>query len=51
MDDDDDDDDDVGWKEVNFWVVSCSLEDGLIRAVLTVHYHTKEPLRLVKIEV
>ena len=41
-DDDDDDDDDVGWKEVNFWVVSCSLEDDSTRAVITMYYHTKE---------
>ena len=41
-DDDDDDDDDLGWKEVNFWVVSCSLEVGSIRALITVHCHTKE---------
>ena len=37
---DDDDDDDVGWEEVNFWVVSYSLEVGLTRAVITVHYQS-----------
>ena len=40
--DEEEEDDDVGWKEVNFWLLSCSLEDGLVRAAIVAHYHTKE---------
>ena len=43
------DDDDIGWKEVNVWMVACSLEVSSLRAIITVYYHTKDDLRLGKI--